>query len=224
MANPKSKERHVPDYVHWSFFAAWTFQDAAALSLGIDPEIVKSPDCTEAQRTQYTKRLAIIDSHRLMAGHFPKSGNVEPQLFIAWAKQFGINIPDALADTVAAQHGKGDNWDLTNKYASEVDALKEEIYAVKAQCQILISQLERIKPIKPRHATTRGLVPKEQQSLLKLVLGMAMEQYDYQPAAGNSKAPGQISSDLENCGISIDAETVLRWLRIAAGQVEFETK
>lgn len=71
-----------------------------------------------------------------------------------------------------------------------------------------------------QHAKEKSLSPKERDSLLKLVLGMAIDAYGYNPKATRSSTAGQIASDLKTRGISIDEDTVRKWLNQAKEVVE----
>ncbi len=55
----------------------------------------------------------------------------------------------------------------------------------------------------------------ERNSLLKLILGMALEQYDYNPIAQRSTATTQIQSDLAEHGITMSEDTVRKYLKEA---------
>jgi hypothetical protein len=58
--------------------------------------------------------------------------------------------------------------------------------------------------------------PRERDSLLKLVIGMAVVGYRYEPKAERSTRVTEIASDLASVGIQLDADTVRKWLRVAA--------
>lgn len=53
-------------------------------------------------------------------------------------------------------------------------------------------------------------------SLQKLVIGMAIGGYGYDPIAKKSPIPAEITADLEKLGLSIDADTVRKWLKEGA--------
>lgn len=57
---------------------------------------------------------------------------------------------------------------------------------------------------------------RNQESLLKLVAGMAVGGYRFDPKAVRSKTANEITDDLLRLGISLDQDTVLKWLRLAA--------
>ena len=59
----------------------------------------------------------------------------------------------------------------------------------------------------------------ERNNLLKLVIGMAVKGYSYEPAAKKSPTPKEIADDLADLGISIDPDTVRKYLKESANTV-----
>lgn len=80
----------------------------------------------------------------------------------------------------------------------------------------------------PSAATSPPTVPKpdlkirERESLLKLVIGMAIGGYSWDPKAPRNNATADITSDLHKLGIQLDQDTVLKWLREAAKELRRE--
>ena len=69
----------------------------------------------------------------------------------------------------------------------------------------------------PRSAEPASeLTTKEQNSLLKMVAGMAMAYYGWNPDALRNPATAEIASDLERAGVGLDRDTIRKWLRTAA--------
>ena len=70
---------------------------------------------------------------------------------------------------------------------------------------------------KVKHSPTdldeKPLHTKEQESLLKLVIGMAIKGYRYDPSAGRSGVTAEIVSDLAELGLTIDEGTVRKFLK-----------
>jgi hypothetical protein len=63
------------------------------------------------------------------------------------------------------------------------------------------------------------LATKERNCLLKLVIGMAVIGYKYDPASKKSLVTKEIADDLASLGISIDSDTVRKYLKEAANTV-----
>jgi hypothetical protein len=79
---------------------------------------------------------------------------------------------------------------------------------------LMALQAKLAQPESPKkqvdHLSTR-----ERDTILKLVIGMAMGGYGFDPAAPKSPVPGEISGDLAKHGISVSDDTVRKWLKEA---------
>jgi hypothetical protein len=65
-----------------------------------------------------------------------------------------------------------------------------------------------------------SLLSKEKESLLKLVIAMAIRGYGYDPRAKRSETTSEILGDIVECGLSLDAGTVKKWLEAGAELVD----
>lgn len=57
-----------------------------------------------------------------------------------------------------------------------------------------------------------NFLPKEKDSLLKIVLGLVLTNYEYKPHASRNSTSREIVDDLLLHGISVDEDTVRKWL------------
>jgi len=57
---------------------------------------------------------------------------------------------------------------------------------------------------------------RERESLLKLIIGMAVAGYRYDPNAPRSPTTAEIAGDLERLGVGLDPDTIRKWLRQAS--------
>ena len=64
--------------------------------------------------------------------------------------------------------------------------------------------------------------PKAVTSLLKMVITMAVKGYGYDPLSSRSQTPTEIVSDIEQLGLSLDADTVRKWLKEGAELIDQE--
>lgn len=78
-------------------------------------------------------------------------------------------------------------------------------------------EIDVLKTVKP--ATIKEQKPelglRERESLLKLILGMAVDGYGYDPKASKSSQIKEISGHLFTCGLSLDEDTVRKYLNEA---------
>lgn len=64
-------------------------------------------------------------------------------------------------------------------------------------------------------ANAKPLGPTERRSLLKMILAMAVDGYDYSPDVSKSLIPQQIADAVAMNDLSIDVDTVRKWLKEA---------
>lgn len=62
----------------------------------------------------------------------------------------------------------------------------------------------------------KSLSTRERDTLLKLVLGMAIGGYRYDPKKARNNAIGDIEKDLQSLGIPLDQDTIRKWLKESA--------
>jgi len=65
----------------------------------------------------------------------------------------------------------------------------------------------------------RPLAKRERETMLGLIIGMAVQGYSYDPAAAKSTTPKEIAGDLDSLGIFITDETVRKYLKSARDNV-----
>lgn len=208
----------------------WSLEGAVALSLGKNPDVVNwervkphlqfSPFATE-----YRHVLELADDARIsgLLDHF-----VEPGQFIAWAKRTGIPFPADLEAAVIANDLEEDwramYWQLL--YSS--DAREQEDRAINERRRATIDELTQrcadlanqlavaTSPLRTERAKATEIGTRERDTLLKIVIGMAVKGYGYDPDQQRSGTVREIVSDLELVGAALDADTVRKWLRQAA--------
>lgn len=71
-----------------------------------------------------------------------------------------------------------------------------------------------------KSAERPSLLSKEKESLLTLVIAMAIRGYGYDPRAKRSETTSEILGDIAECGLSLDAGTVKKWLETGADLVD----
>jgi hypothetical protein len=79
--------------------------------------------------------------------------------------------------------------------------------------------LNQIEEPKVANFPKSNLGARERDTLLKLVIGMAISGYGHSPDAARSDAPAEIASDLIKLGINMTDDTVRKWLKEAAKTV-----
>lgn len=202
------------DFDYWSKMAHWTLDEAVALSFGKSPDVVNQKTLSSVGSWQspfvqeYNKTMELAQRAIPWKKLFDP---VMPSLFIRWAQETGIPIPDELVDNVAARSAALVDWkqmyeDLLEKSTNDLRSATEVIAWKEAKIAELVSQVPNKNELGTR----------EKESLLKLVISMAVGGYGFDPTAGRSSIPQEIADDLAKQGIPMDVDTVRKWLKIAA--------
>jgi DNA-binding transcriptional MerR regulator len=221
-----NQPRAKADYDHWGKAAYWTLDEAIALAFGKAPEVVtwNRLDPTYTHVSPFAKQYARVRDLALRAkARRQLSDRVIPGIFLAWAKRNGIDVPAELVRQVEARGTVVADWkDLYEKLKAQCDkerAVKDErITALVKERENLRHRIEELESL---DANGR-LRESERVSFLKMVLGMAIDAYGHDPTAIRSSATGgnkkSIQAALYRVGLSIDADTVRKYIKEAEGR------
>jgi hypothetical protein len=117
------------------------------------------------------------------------------------------------------------DWERLYKQANEtLQAERDQIIKILEEKNRQIAALEGRVALSGAsdHSLTRptaeekSLSTKERETLLKMVIGMARDSYKYDPKLNRSNVPQEIANDLAKHEISLDVDTVRKWLKQAA--------
>lgn len=204
----------VADCIYWSQCAYWTLDEAVALSLGREPRLVSinnviphsSGGSPFAQ--EYLRRSDLVgraqEARQLLL-------RTPPNLFLTWAKLRELEYPKELEEEVAA---RGNTVDDMKKMLDDRNAEIAEL--IEQNKQLFQERDDLIERGKRDWQASKPLHPKEKQSMLKLIYGMAVAYHGYDPDLSRSGTVKSIRHDLATKGIEMDDETILKFLREGA--------
>jgi hypothetical protein len=217
------------DFVHWAKAAHWTLDEAVALCFGKEPTIVswnKVQKYTEISR--FAGQYAKLRELTMRAKEWEQLYDpVLPGFFLAWAKRYDVGYPPELEEQVVARGGDIADWKSlydelklrSDEAAAAAErALADERRVVAELVRERESLRERVGQLQEavREVRERPLLSKERDSALKLIIGMAVKGYTYDPSRQRNDATKEISGDLASLGIPLDPDTVRKWLREAS--------
>lgn len=153
-----------------------------------------------------------------------RDDKVEPTTFIAWVKSKKFVVPRALEQAILEVNGPLPVWGYEQCYHLN-DADQPELtwdgpkwvkstpinnsdYERDIRCEDQDEQAEN-------REAAEGIKPKERESLLKMILGMAMEQYAHDPYAARTETAKNIEYDLIGHDLRLDQDTVRKYLNEA---------
>jgi hypothetical protein len=198
------------DFAYWSMMPRWTLDEAIALSFGKAPEQVNW-STVEPQidalpfAAEYGRRRELVMRCVTSQDLFDP---IMPTVFLGWAISTGLSVPSGLVSAIEARGFEMINW--KSRYETllrELEVEKQERSGLELQIEVLSWELAQQK---------KEIGTRERETLLKLIIGMAIAGYTYNPKGPRSKVPSEIAGDLAKQGMNIDDDTVRKWLRQAA--------
>lgn len=195
-------------YDYWAKAAYWNVEEAIALSIGRDPRKLTAKAVSGDRKSSRTgagfTNLLELATRAIRAKQLRWINT--PGFFIAWAKRNRIDVPAEL-EAAVRDHG--------HQVADWKTAYDKE----KARADVAEAALEEHRSDTKTHSAPRsstdGLTLKERESLLKMVIVMAVDGYGYDPAAARSPTAKEIASHMATFGLPLDEDTVRKYLKEA---------
>lgn len=136
-------------------------------------------------------------------------------------KEFPTDKPAFLFDEIERKTHPAITVDAFDALQADREAKTTELGSVRQQLEIVTTERDELKSRLDKMTTAAEIANKpptstNYQTLLKLVIGMAMDAYQYDPNAIRNPATGEnkgsIKTALELKGIKIDADTIRKHL------------
>ena len=134
--------------------------------------------------------------------------------------QLATEVTEVRTDSIRLmKEGKEHSERMVAEF-NEIIAGKDEI---EAQLRLMLKRKDdRIAGLEnqlseiendPSEQLVEDLHPRVRETLLKMVIGMAIGAYSYDPTRRRNSAPREIKGDVDLCGLSIDEDTARKYLR-----------
>jgi len=122
-------------------------------------------------------------------------------------------------EIIAIKESPDLSWTMTLKEVAEFAIYKG--YPEENFQDLIVKQIEETsKQVKKQKNVTTELSTREINSIFKILLGMAMDKYGYDPEAKRNTATGEnknsILSSVQLCGLNTDPETIKKFLKMAS--------
>lgn len=200
------------DFSYWSRSPKWSVTEAISLALGADPDSAKYYVRTSydpSRRRSNNKppfSMAFEKMRHLVEQNFMSAVDdsmVKAGEYVEWLAQMKLPLPQGLRAAMDMYAQPRIDW---------------RALAANAQTDIAEkgARIAKLETAIADNALVGSSNTKERESLLKLVIGMAVKGYSYDPKAGRSETAKEISDDLLLLGISLSDDTVRKYLKMAA--------
>ena len=229
---------------HWARAALWSLDEAVALSLGKEPNVVTWEKVR--QHLLVSSFAAQFSARRDLAIRAKGAGQlfdpVLPGLFLGWTKRMKLDFPAELESLVQEFGGYVGDWkllydqlddstsktikELSARITSQAEAFNEQFEKIDAsarslaarQNEVIVKLQAELDRERAKSAASRPvpISERERESLLRLVIGMAKGGYGYGPKAPRSTTARDVASDLLLNGVPLHEDSVRKYLREAA--------
>lgn len=238
-----NQESAKPSYDYWAQMSFWSLDECVALSLGRDPKVVSWERIQSHTRIStfaatYESRREVIRRAEVMGQLWAQT---IPAVFVAWAERMQVSVPNELGVAVRKIGAQVRDWktahdeqeqraEETHKKllecmefrSADMQRFKENYEEMAASFSEQIEQRNKIiQHYKDRLAeiegqkssADKGLSTRERESLLKMVIGMAIQGYGHDPKASKTSTASEIASDLQLVDLPLDQDTVRKYLQ-----------
>jgi len=225
-------------YEYYAKLATWTLDEAVTLILGKNPKVVTLERVRQELGLFQVSQFSVIYSDlREMAQRATLVKQlydpVLPSFFLAWARRKELVIPPELFSLVEKFCSPIADWqDAYEHQKKQLDILLIDRDKLADGAKRLIQErndlrekVAELEAMQAQPQNTNGdeknsLSDSERHSLLKLVLGMAMDAYKYKPGNARNTATGEnkgsIAVALQQIqGLEMDADTIRKYVKEA---------
>jgi hypothetical protein len=205
------------DFCHWSRASYWTLDEAIALSLGkepgeIDPNLLLDHAHSHQFAKDYVRRRDLI----VRAKNIKElSDPTRPHKFVDWANRHRIELPQELVQEVRDDEPIVD-WKakldvVASALGTTSNFVDEALSQLLRERDRLSSEIDRLST----QSRERGIRSRERETMLKIIIGLAIGGYGYPPSGQRSPVPKELANDLEKLGIKVSDDTIRNLLNEA---------
>lgn len=225
---------------YWSAISYWTAEEAVAISFGKDPNVVNLQTLQPYEGKSifvgsFHAQMQLI-SRAIEAGQLLAKNT--PAFFLAWALRTGFHMHpraieaveargeqiadwktefDTLArflDTLVMKHGRTEVELRTQaeQAQNELETLRDAAFAILEENTELHAKLAELSSDR---ANQKPIPPRERESMLRMILAMAMRKYRFDPTKLKNSATTSIAGSVAEIGLKLDEDTVRKFLNEA---------
>ncbi len=204
------------DYLEWTQYESWTVDQATALLLGKDPEVV-SWDVVNplVYKSKFAKRYGELRKQLKAARDSGELHDSQgPAAYLHFAKSAGFALPaelEALLVPVEERRAEAASGSAAEK--------PEGVSEFQRLLQQNRQNLEHAKPHEtdgPGHTDTFMMMRQEREILLRMLGALAVGRYALKPGSDDMAVTEAIVKDLKKGGLSVNTATAHRLIGDAA--------
>ncbi len=193
---------------YWGRISSWTIAEIALLAMNIDPRCVIVEHVRAAPVKSPVRRTYFGWVEIFLRGFEEQSerAKLDPIDVLEFCERMGFDFPKRLGDEVRRV--------APLRGASRV--VEDVTDAVGGNWSVGEGDQPPSKALTLEADVIKDVGARERTSMLRLILGMAIAGYKYNPESARSNVISEIESDLQNLDLNLTAETIRKYLREAA--------
>lgn len=221
-----NEEKANADFDYWSKMPEWTIEEAVILSFGKNPSIVTwkrlegqmsylSPFVESCyQLMELAKRAK--KSNLFTDNSMPLlSDPIRPYLYVQWMQKNELVFSESLAEKVLKYYQK--NKPPKTDFELSMEQIHKSIQQPSITNVNTSLPATKIKPNKKVDSNTvKELSTREKDSLLKIIITMAIDGYGFDPKSNKSPLPKELEGAIQRLGMSLSDDTIRKWLKEAS--------
>lgn len=149
-----------------------------------------------------------------------------PAMFIGWCEQMDISFPTELKALIILRGGTVGSWkvqyEALQKHHDELLDTNSKNVQVNEELIQRLKELQQEARSSSKKPVSSAQNPKAYNSLMKILLAIAVKKFRHNPAASKNSSTNNIVSAVEELGMKINEETVRKWLKDAADTLDGE--
>jgi len=199
------------DLAYYARARFWLNEEAVCLSLGVDPRsLQKAKREFESTHTGRQRQLAPFFRARSQLSdlveryfHDHSARNRPPRFWIDWLREMRLPCPIELVEAVETYGGPVVDW-------------KQRAEQAEAELETSLLRVADLEKAIVDNSVNQTGTTRQRETLLRVLIGIALEQYGYDPKKARNSAPKQISDDLALHGLSVSDDTIRKYLNEAS--------
>lgn len=230
----------VADVDFWSRAAMWSVEEAAALTFGRNPYVVnwaalKAQDATQTSFAAGYIQVVELINRSVQAGILLTP--IRPKAYLEWCRRFDLQVSTLLVDAVEDLTGRVIDWceefarlsemydqqtrnllawqDAYNDLQAGYTYTSENLQRADERAIHLMQVADGLRQ-ELRDQARQNTSTRERESMLKLIIGMAIGGYGFDAAVKKNEATALIANDLQLNGVGLSDDTVRKYLKQAA--------
>ena len=178
---------------NWALAPTWTLEEGACLANNVSPRRMSGRENFPRPHPAAENVNRLLEFARRARYKRQISNILTPAAFIAWSCRVGFRFDAKWLETIG-------------------EPRVDDGPAIRAAMDPISTPNPAAEPTQTPPIPEQEPGTRTRETMLKLIIGLAVDGYGYDPRSRRSEVPGSIANELSALGIPVTAETVRKYL------------